>query len=110
MAVDATVNPFALRSTFVARSSTAIEAFIAVSAVPISTANAEGHDGRRLGDRARWTPIMMSERSVALMLYAAFDESDDDTDQSEDEDSEDHDPRRSKRARHGVDELGASVK
>ena len=48
-------------------------------------------------------PIMLSERSVALMLYAAFDESDDDTYQSEDEDSEDHDPRRSKRARHGVD-------
>ena len=44
-------------------------------------------------------------------LYAAFDESDGDEDDSEeDDDSEDHGPRRSKRARHDVEKLGAWVK
>ena len=49
-----------------------------------------------------------SERSLALQkLYDAFDESGDDEDEQSEEDSEDHGPRRSKRARQGVDKLGA---
>ena len=54
----------------------------------------------------------MYERSLALLqkLYAAFDKSDDDEEEIDSNDSEDHDPRRSKRARHGVDKLGAWVK
>ena len=54
----------------------------------------------------------MYERSLGALLqklYDAFDESGDDEEEQSDEDSEDHDPRRSKRARQGVDKLGRNV-
>ena len=56
-----------------------------------------GHGGGR--------PSCMNDPSCRI----SFDESGDDEEEQSDEDSEDHDPRRSKRARQGVDKLGRNV-